>query len=149
MYEHSFDAFSLKMKESGSKKGCSASRSEILRVKVDDLTGYETCHIDEKQRLKHVPCPHAHAPWSHAYVSWQYVQVLNRKPLRSKMSYTVDQIHNNPWLSVQDVVGDAKTWPKFIRAMFWDRNFNDHHRMIIVNFAFVNHISEEFLHDVL
>lgn len=33
--------------------------------------------------------------------------------------------------------------------MFWDRNFKDHNRMMVVNFAFLNHISEDFLHDVL
>src|SRR5436190_24282927 len=73
-------------------------------------------------------------------------QIIN---LKIEMSYSVDQINNNPWLGVQDVVGDAKTWPKFIRNMFWDRNFNDHHRMILVNFVYLNHISEDFLHEIL
>ncbi|XP_011859690.1 PREDICTED: uncharacterized protein LOC105557132 [Vollenhovia emeryi] len=61
--------------------------------------------------------------------------------------YSVDQINKNPWLSIQDVVGDAKTWPQFIRTMFWDRNFVDHNRMVVVNFAI--HVSEPFLHEVL
>lgn len=65
------------------------------------------------------------------------------------MSYTIEQINNNPWLAVQDVVGDAKTWPKFIRQMFWDKNFKHHNRMIIVNFAYLNAITEDFLHDIL
>lgn len=65
------------------------------------------------------------------------------------MGYTVEQLNNNPWLAVQDVVGDAKLWPKFIRKMFWDRNLKDHNRMILVNFSFLNAISEYFLHDIL
>ena len=65
------------------------------------------------------------------------------------MSYSVEQLNNNPWLAVQDVVGDAKTWPKFIRKMFWEKNLRDHNRMMIVNFAILNHISEDFLHDIL
>ena len=65
------------------------------------------------------------------------------------MSYSVKQINNNPWLAVQDVVGDANWWPKFIRKMFWNRNLNDHNRMILVNFAYINAISEDFLHNIL
>jgi len=49
---------------------------------------------------------------------------------------------------MSDVVGDAKTWPK-IRKMFWDKNLKDYNRMIIVNFVILNHISEDFLHDIL
>jgi len=41
------DAFLHETKESGRKKCRSALRSEILIVKVNDLTGYETCHTDE------------------------------------------------------------------------------------------------------
>ena len=65
------------------------------------------------------------------------------------MAYSVQQLNNNPWLAIQDIIGNANTWPKFIRQMFWDKNFTDHNRMIIVNFAFINGVSEEFLHDVL
>ena len=57
------------------------------------------------------------------------------------MAYSIDQINKNPWFAAQDVVGDAKTWPKFIRK--------DHNRIIIVNFAYLNAISEDFLHDIL
>lgn len=66
-----------------------------------------------------------------------------------EMSYSIEQILANPWLGIQDIVGDAKKWPKFIRSTFWDRNSTDHKRMLIVNFAYVNGISPEFLHDVL
>ena len=55
MNEHSFDAFSLKTKESGKKNRRSALRSEILIVKVDDFTGYETCQTDDMgMRCGHV-----------------------------------------------------------------------------------------------
>ena len=55
MNEHSFDAFSLKTKESGRKNRRSALRSEILIVKVDDFTGYETCQTDDMgMRCGHV-----------------------------------------------------------------------------------------------
>lgn len=58
-------------------------------------------------------------------------------------------INKNPWLLLQDVIGDGKTWPAFIRAAFWDKDFDDHNRMIIVNFAIVNGVGEDFLHEVL
>ncbi|KAL0130412.1 hypothetical protein PUN28_002234 [Cardiocondyla obscurior] len=65
------------------------------------------------------------------------------------MGYTVEQLNKNPWLAVQDVIGDARTWPKFIREIFWNKNFKNHNRMIVVNFAYLNAISEDFLHDIL
>jgi len=40
-----FDAFLYETKESYRK--VSVPRSEILIVKVDDLTDYETCHTNE------------------------------------------------------------------------------------------------------
>ena len=49
---------------------------------------------------------------------------------------------------MQDVVGDTNLW-LFIRKMFWNRNLNDHNRMILVNFACINAISEDFLHNIL
>jgi len=46
------------------------------------------------------------------------------------MAYSIEKINNNPWLAVQDVVGNANTWPKFIRKMFWDKKLTDYNRMI-------------------
>src|SRR5436190_8387072 len=112
MNEHSFDAFSLKMKESVKKKCRSAPRGEILSVKVDDLTGYETCHTDEKQRLKHGPLPTCACPVVTCICSVAIRALFKSQITNLKieiMSYSVEQIHNNPWLGVQDVVGDAKT----------------------------------------
>lgn len=65
------------------------------------------------------------------------------------MVYSIEKINNNPWLGVQDVIGNANLWPKFIRKMFWDQNLDNHNRMILVNFSYLNAISEEFLHDIL
>ncbi|KAL0100591.1 hypothetical protein PUN28_019734 [Cardiocondyla obscurior] len=33
--------------------------------------------------------------------------------------------------------------------MFWNQNLRDHNRIILVNFAYINAISEDFLHEVL
>lgn len=33
--------------------------------------------------------------------------------------------------------------------MFWNRNLTDHNRMILVNFVYLNAISEDFLHEIL
>ena len=61
MNEHSFDAFSLKMKESVKKKCRSAPRDKILSVKVDDLTGYETCQTNDMgMRCGHVRMCYGH-----------------------------------------------------------------------------------------
>lgn len=65
------------------------------------------------------------------------------------MNYSVEQLNNHLWLAVQYVVCKADTWPKFIRKMIWNRNLTDHNRMILVNFAYLNAISEDFLHDIL
>ena len=56
---------------------------------------------------------------------------------------------NNPWLLLQMMIGDADTWPQFIRAAFWETWFNDHNRMVVVNFAYKNGVCELLLHDVL
>ncbi|CAK1553201.1 unnamed protein product [Leptosia nina] len=61
----------------------------------------------------------------------------------SNVDTWIKLINKNPWLLLQDAIGDCKTWPAFIRAAFWDN------RMIIVNFAIVNGLREEFLHEVL
>lgn len=56
---------------------------------------------------------------------------------------------NNPWLFLQMMIGEANSWPHFIAKAFWDGSFNDHNRMVVVNFAYRNGVSEELLHDVL
>ena len=44
-----------------------------------------------------------------------------------------EQINNNPWIALQNVVSDANSWPKFIRKMFWNRNLTDHNRITLAN----------------
>lgn len=56
---------------------------------------------------------------------------------------------NNPWLLLQMLIGEADTWPQFIRKAFWETWFNHRNRMIVVNFAYKNGVSESLLHDVL
>lgn len=56
---------------------------------------------------------------------------------------------NNPWLFLQMMIGEADTWPQFITKAFWEANFKDHNRMIVVNFAYKNGVSEVLLHEVL
>jgi len=62
--------------------------------------------------------------------------------------YSVDRILNNPWLSLQDLIGDAKSWPQYIRQMFWDKSFTDLKRLKIT-FSYQNGVSEKVLHTVL
>jgi hypothetical protein len=55
----------------------------------------------------------------------------------------------NPWLFLQMLIGEAEGWPTFIREAFWHSWFNDHNRMIVVNFAYKNGVCESLLHEVL
>jgi hypothetical protein len=55
----------------------------------------------------------------------------------------------NPWLLLQMMIGEADAWPQFIRKAFWEPWFNDHNRMVVVTFAYMNGVSETFLHEVL
>ena len=42
------------------------------------------------------------------------------------------------WTDIQDIVGSAKLWPKFVRKLFWTRNINHKWRPILAAFVFVN-----------
>ena len=42
------------------------------------------------------------------------------------------------WNTIQDVIGDAKHWPKKIRKLFWTRNLRNFDRFLICLFAYVN-----------
>lgn len=55
----------------------------------------------------------------------------------------------NPWIFLQMMIGEADTWPQFIRSSFWEIKFNDHNWMVVVNFAYKNGVCESLLHDVL
>ena len=43
--------------------------------------------------------------------------------------YSLDQILNNPLLFLQDVIGDAKLWPQYIRRLFWNKSFTNVERL--------------------
>ena len=49
--------------------------------------------------------------------------------------YSLDQILNNPRLFLQDVIGDAKSWPQHIRRLFWDKSFTDVKRLKVQLFV--------------
>lgn len=60
------------------------------------------------------------------------------------------KFEKNPWIAFQDIVGNARTWPSFIKQAFWSgRDFDDRKRMIVVNFAYLNDVSLEDLEFVL
>ena len=52
----------------------------------------------------------------------------------------------DPWFHFCDLVGPIERWPFFIRRVFDDgRNFDDHNRMLVVNFAVLNGVPWEAL----
>ena len=59
------------------------------------------------------------------------------------MIYSIKQLNKNPWLTVQNV-GNANLWPKFMREIFRNRDFESIINMIFVNFAYINATSEDF-----
>lgn len=42
------------------------------------------------------------------------------------------------WMLIQEIVGDAKLWPYFIRKLFWTRGIKHDMRPILAAFVFVN-----------
>ena len=42
------------------------------------------------------------------------------------------------WTELQDLLGDAKLWPKKIRRLFWTKNVKHFDRIILSSFVFVN-----------
>ena len=91
MNEHSFDAFSLKMKESVKKKCRSAPRDKILSVKVDDLTGYETCQTNDMgMRCGHVRMSRGHMRMLCGYIRMYKVREFGN--LNAKCIYTHKRI---------------------------------------------------------
>jgi len=58
-------------------------------------------------------------------------------------------IINNPWLRLQDIIGPANTYPRFIRRLFWKRELMHKDRFILVLFCWTNGASEDLLVEVL
>ena len=42
------------------------------------------------------------------------------------------------WAEIQNVIGNAKQWPKWIRSIFWTANTDHKHRPLLVAFAIFN-----------
>ena len=47
------------------------------------------------------------------------------------------------WKTIQDIIGDAKKWPKLIRKLFWTRNLIYFHRCLVAAFVYVNGLNPE------
>lgn len=60
------------------------------------------------------------------------------------------RLDRNPWIIFRDIVGETHSWPSFIREAFWSGpHFNDHQRMLVVNFAVLNGVQLQILLDTL
>ena len=55
----------------------------------------------------------------------------------------------NPWLALQDVIGPASTFPRFIRRLFRKRELYNRERFTIAVFGWMNGVHPEFLVEVL
>ena len=42
------------------------------------------------------------------------------------------------WLAIQEIIGCASLWPRFIRRLFWTPNLQHFNRIIIATFCYVN-----------
>lgn len=56
----------------------------------------------------------------------------------------------NPWIILQNFIGNADTWPIFLRAAFWSgENFDHRQRILVANFAYLNDVPLPVLMDAL
>lgn len=55
----------------------------------------------------------------------------------------------NTWTLIQDLVGDATTWPRIIRRVFWDKDAGHWQRIMLATFAFVNGLTPSVLFEWL
>lgn len=59
-----------------------------------------------------------------------------QKYFKPKQDY--GKIARNPWLLLQDLVGDSRVWPVVLRKMFWEADLNYSIRLKLVTFCFQN-----------
>ena len=60
------------------------------------------------------------------------------------------------WIIIQDIIGDAKKWPKLTRRLFWKQNVKHFERLLLAAFVYVNGLNHTIflewayliLHDV-
>lgn len=77
-------------------------------------------------------------------------ELLQRQRQEAVKRVRLAKLERNPWIAFQDIVGNANTWPTFIRQAFWSgKNFDDRQRMIVVNFSHLNGASLNDLMSVL
>ena len=55
----------------------------------------------------------------------------------------------NPWLDIQDMIGSADAWPKFIRKLFWRSDLKYKDRLLLVAFGWNNGVSPHLLYRTL
>lgn len=51
------------------------------------------------------------------------------------------------WTTIQDIVGDAKLWPKRIRKNFWTPGLKHFERIITCAFVYVNGLNPEVFYE--
>lgn len=51
------------------------------------------------------------------------------------------------WSSIQDIVGNAKLWPKRIRRNFWTSGLKHFDRIITSTFVYVNGLNPELFYE--
>lgn len=42
------------------------------------------------------------------------------------------------WMEIQDLIGEAKLWPKFIRELFWRKRLLHWDRIVLATFCYIN-----------
>lgn len=55
----------------------------------------------------------------------------------------------NPWLEVQDLIGDKDLWPYYVRDCLWRSELNYRSRVVIASFFYQNGVSIEFVLEVI
>ena len=59
------------------------------------------------------------------------------------MSVARNRVVYEHWMAIQDIIGDAKLWPKSTRKLFWTTHLRHFQRILIATFAYVNGLSPE------
>ena len=62
------------------------------------------------------------------------------------LSMSSESLHN-AWVMIQDIIGDAGTWPAWIRSLFWTSELHYTDRMKIAAFGYNNGLTPKALSD--
>ena len=47
------------------------------------------------------------------------------------------------WMLIQEIVGDAKRWPRLTRRLFWKQNVKHFERLLLSAFVYVNGLNPD------